>query len=399
MQWGGEVRMEEASLELASQAFDSLKRAAVLPARIRLVLRTGDGLYLYARKEPTSARWLTEQELAREEPVMAAVLARRPEIGSVIRSLPDYAGDAVRIRRFASFSPALVDAAEQIGCRIRLVAGDHPRRILRCLKKKDACIVRPTLKRDETEPYVLALGATPAEAAAITLILEKACQVLINGALLGGAKRLKPWAAFWLRRRFLRRKEIPPARPLNHQGKREELCEAVNQLLQLNYLQTPSASVSLRLDGDSFLVAAPGSVVGPLSPSGTILVRAGIPADQKGGSAAFGVRLHAALMKRFPHINCAMITTAASSSVFAACRQPVILCGPSCRNEDETAYAGHRLGEIVRALDFGESGICILGHRGALVTATSLEGGLERCALLERSANLHLNQLARELRG
>ncbi|NLB50046.1 MAG: class II aldolase/adducin family protein [Clostridiaceae bacterium] len=368
-------------------AFDKLRRGAVPLSRVRIVWRQTDGRYLYAVKDPQEAVELTADQLEEAEPAMAAILKAEPGAGVLIRSLPEYAYGVTQIRNLRSFRPPLDDALQMIGGRLALVGSHESGRIPGIFQRRKACIVRPSQKRGESEPFVLTLGSTPLRAAIRVLILEKACRALIEGTLLGGIKRVSPWHAI---RKLAAYPcpEVDGGLPVSEGESYGRLAHCLNQLLEENLIQTAPGAVAVRLDESHFLMAR-GCGDDPLTPEGVVRVKIKTLENDGGLAPSFELRLHAAIMNHHAHADCVILTRAGASSVFAACRQ---------RLDAETGYAPARIGAVMKALGNSRP-TCILGNRGALVMGESVRDTLDRCRALEDTARRHLSEKVRELRG
>ncbi|HPX93065.1 MAG TPA: class II aldolase/adducin family protein [Bacillota bacterium] len=396
--------MEAENRAALEAVFDRLRRSSVLTARVRMAWKQADGSFLFASRDASSTERLTADELAGREPVMASLFRVRSDADAVLRSLPDYAGDTVHIRNFLSFAPALDDAASLIGTRIVLAGSDQLRRVLTAMRKRNACIIRPSKDGREPEAYVLALGKTPAQAVAVTMALERACQALIEGSLLGGVKRIKPWAAAWKRLTFLREKAIesaPSEIPPGELEKREAIARCVNQLLGENLIQAAVGAVSLRLDEQHLLMTLSGDWQHSLSPRDSLRVNLESLENDRAIKPFPDMKIHAALMKRYPRLQCIILTRAPATGVFAACRQPVPVVRPQDQEllGDGTGFAPVRIPSIMKALARSGSGTCILGNRGALAAGESEEEAMARCRSMETAARCCLDSKARELRG
>lgn len=193
----------EERTSIIATIYDRLHLESIDPGKVRVTWRQADGSYLLATSDTTIER-LTASELYEREPLVADILNIRTDAKIIIRWLPDYVGDLAAIHNLRSIRPSIDDAAQIIGTRIVLTLSDALRRTVRVFRSKNACIVRPAEGERQAEPYALAIGKMVEQAIVTTLILEKLCQALIEGSVLGGVILINPWIACKYRRMYLK---------------------------------------------------------------------------------------------------------------------------------------------------------------------------------------------------
>ena len=400
---------------LLEMVFQDLRRASIHPARAHLVWRQDEGHFLYAQGD-REVQTLTEIELYEKEPLLADIFLTHPAILCVIKSLPPHVEGLASVRNLRALRPSLDDAAQIIGTRILLSSEAKPARILRALSKCHAAIVRT-----KGQPYALAVGKTPQQALAATLILDKASLAYLEGCLLGGAKTLSRPLAFLYRRVYLKRyqnqdalvvsqkgADLPRDIPLEEMAIRRAMIETGKRLVEENLVQGTWGNLSVRLDDDYMLVTPSGLAYDRLTPYDLVRVDRKTLAYEGRIKPTSESKLHAALYARHPDYNCLIHSHPPQSSVFAACQKPIPVIQDQDRAwlGDMTAFSPRRLPgtsalarSVARALDRQPFGACVMGSHGIVVAGTSQEEALERCRAMERAARRYLDMKVRELRG
>ncbi|MDD3264265.1 MAG: class II aldolase/adducin family protein, partial [Candidatus Nanoarchaeia archaeon] len=256
---------------LVNQILDALRHESIAPSRVAIAWRQEEGQYGYVLGEG-EPEMLSFCKLKAQNLLFAGIFAARPDIHVVIRSSPSYVEAASSIRNLRSFRPPIDDAAQIIGTRIVLAKEDRSGRIIRALKKGNACIVKD-------DAYALSVGASPERAIAATLVLEKSCLALVEGTLLGGMKPVNPLIArlysFVYKKFYGNHDEEVISQTKEDLGrdiseeemeKREAVIRTGQTLIEENLVQGTWGNVSIRLDDRSMLVTPSGLSYHRLSP-------------------------------------------------------------------------------------------------------------------------------------
>lgn len=395
------------------QILDALRHESIAPSRVTIALRQEDGTYEIAEGQGEREA-LSFCKLKARNLLFADIFTARPDIHVIIRSSPSYVEAASSIRNLRSFRPPIDDAAQIIGTRIVLAKEVQSGRILRALKKGNACIVKD-------EGYALFVGGTAERAIAATLVLEKSCLALVEGTLLGGMKPVNPliaWLYYLVYKKFygshdeevVSQTKEDLGRDISEEemAKREAVIRTGQTLIEENLVQGTWGNVSIRLDDRYMLVTPSGLAYHRLSPYDIVRFDMDSHAYEGKIKPSSESRMHAAIYKRYPDVNAVIHSHAIYSSVFAACKKPIPVI-----HEDDRALLGDRTGyakgklsgtmalvkSVVKGLSGNEGRTCIIGSHGLVAAGISSDEALQKCRAMERSAKRYLGMKASELRG
>ena len=360
--------------------------------------------------EGETARLLDGITLKKEIPLIYEIFAHRKDISTVMRTCPRFCAEAAK--RGRDIPPVLDDMAQIVGPKARVRDESDSAKIIGVLKRNNACLIKA---REAAVSCAIAVGRTPEQAFAATLILEKSAQAYIEGMCIGGAKSLNCFIAWVMHKQYnmvyskmdtqikpQTEQDIPRSIPKNEMAIRKEIIECGKKLSEENLVQGTWGNISVRLDKRFMLVTPSGLNYMRLTPCD--IVRVDIetleyegrlkPTSEKG--------IHAALLAANPDVNCVIHSHPVNCSVFAAARKPLPV-----ENKTEVALLGKETGyakaaipgtrQLVDAVTGAISGgnkTCVMGSHGILVCGDSICDAFEKCRAMEKAARDHLDKVS-----
>lgn len=406
----GDEGMELRDCERMSAEYgERLRREGIWVSGVFMVLEAGLGRYGLSFDDGT-VRMVEADILKRECPLLHGIFIRRRDLSAVMRTAPRYAREAAA--RGADIPPVLDDMAQIIGPRVRVCDATSSAKVWSALGGNNACLIRSGAV---PVPHALAVGRTPEQSFAATLILEKSAQAYLEGRYLGGAKPLNGLVARLLHRQYravysrmdtaIRPQtaaDIPRSIPVREMALREEIIECGRRLSRENLVQGTWGNISVRLDGRFMLVTPSGLHYERLTPYD--IVRVDIASLEYEGrlKPTSEKAIHAALLAGDPGINSVIHSHPVHCSVFAAARKPLPVEG-----EREVALLGRETGfartalpgsgRLVRAVAGAISSghrTCIMGNHGILACGSTVAGAYEKCRAMEKAARSYLDRAA-----
>ncbi|GAB4550319.1 MAG: class II aldolase/adducin family protein [Anaerolineae bacterium] len=122
-----------------------------------------------------------------------------------------------------------------------------------------------------------------------------------------------------------RKAQLPTFRPEDHSSRERELrgaiCRMVHRAYDQRLMTSTEGTVSVRLDGDSFLITPTGQDRKYLSVEDIVLLRGGYAEEGKLPSRAF--RLHQTIYNDHPDINCIVTAQSPNATAFTVTNRPL----------------------------------------------------------------------------
>ena len=344
-------------------------------------------------------------------PLIYGIFSKRRDISVIIYSRPKYCLEASL--KYSSIPPVLDDMAQIVGVRAEVCDFEQTERIVKILKKGNACLIRP---RSEGEPGAIAVGPSPERAFAAAIILEKSAQALVESEYLGGANSLSPAIAWLFSKAYAlsyskkdeeiasqTERDIPRPIPEEELSLRKALVECGKKMAEENLVQGTWGNISARIDERYMLVTPSGLAYNRLSVYDIVRVDMHSmkhegrlkPTTEKG--------IHARLLSEHSRFNCIIHSHSVNCSVFAAARQALPITGAAEREllGEEAAIAKTRLpgskglvNAVAEAIN-SDSCACIMGSHGMLVCGSSIEDALDKCRAMEKAARDQIDRLAK----
>jgi|LSQX01.2.fsa_nt_gb L-ribulose-5-phosphate 4-epimerase len=400
-------------IDLLAEYVQQLKKEGIGMGGAALVMKLAPDNYMVSLEGAAGQKW-HRHTLKKETPLLYELFASSRDLSAVMQTRPRYSVQAANEGR--DLPPVLDDMAQIVGPKARVCAEADEARIIAAFKKGNGCLLKA---KEEVASSALAVGRSPGEAFAATLILEKSAQAFIESRCLGGAKPLNCLIAWAMHKQYnlvyskmdrqsetQNERDIPRRIPERELALREEIIAYGKKLSKENLIQGTWGNISVRLDGRYMLVTPSGLDYLRLSPYDIVRVDMETlkyegrlkPTSEKG--------IHAALLAANSDVNGIIHSHPVNCSVFAAARKPLPV-----EDEAERALLGKETGfaktaipgtkQLVRAVTEAISGnqkTCIMGNHGILACGESLGDALEKCRAMERAARRYLDRMMPQCR-
>ena len=355
------------------------------------------------------------------------------------------------IARGEGIVSALDDMAQIIGYEAPLV-DDNEKDIIDALMDNGAVLVKATAEarggrraNDYSiwdRGYVVTTGRDPYEAYMALVVLEKAAEIQIKAAALGGTEPLTKSHAKRERRRFLKKYSAPGRKrrtievesnsgnKYNKEDNNSEVSELAseaisdnaallvsdlkgrmelvdygNKLVEKDLVQGTWGNISVRLDEEYMLTTPSGLDYDDCKPEDMVRVNIEtLKAEDSLNDPTSEKSIHAEIYKARPDVGAIVHTHSKYCSLLAACRMPLEVREESLAKD---------VGELILVADYGESGSttlaknvvealgkrkgCIMSHHGMVACGKDIEEALSIAMSMEEASRLLVNRKMDEM--
>ncbi len=389
---------KEEATAASARVWSLLREAGFADERALAALRTDEGRYLVLKDGGISG----ERDISDRGDPFAVAFSAKPDATAALLLPGQYALRASETVR--SLPAELDDMAQIVGLTARTAMDASERELLRCLKGRNACLIRAQ--------GMLTTGRSVTEAVTAAVLLEKAAMTRLLSAQLGGAKRVpllsaalmhvvyqKKYAAINLAEEAGRGAATcaETAYSARERALREEIVAYGRKLVETGLVQGTWGNLSVRLDETHLLATPSGLDYRLLTPGDIVRVEMETLAYDGPRKPTSERRLHRDLYRAKSEAGAVIHTHARYCGVFAACNRPLPAVTEPMRRlaGGEVRCAPHALPSTKRlsraALPaLRERNACLLAHHGAVCCGRDLAEAFELCRAMEQAAALLL---------
>lgn len=374
--------------------------------KLYIVYRINPDSYAYVANG-SQPEILRKKALEIQAPLFIKIFEQKPDRDVIITCQSNYVVKA--IAKNFDILPVLDDLPQIVGLKAKLCSGADENTILKTLLKHDACLL------SEHEIYgnaVLAIGTSLNKISATVAIVEKSAQAMVEGKILGGAKKLSYLTSYNYRKIYLsmysqmdKNLVSLTAKDYDRQISAEEmtlrnsLVDHGNRLVTENLTQGTWGNLSVRLDEQHMLITPSGMAYNRLTPYD--MVRVNYHTLQHEGKLKPSVEsgIHADIYRKHQKINGIIHTHSFNCSVFAAANKPLPIIMPAAITSlgSHSGYCPYKKpgsDELVKAVSDAITDIvwsCIMGNHGMIVCGSSLPSTFDHTLLMEQAARYYLD--------
>lgn len=242
-------------------------------------------------------------------------------------------------------------------------------------------------------------GRFESELIAACILLEKMCMACVLAPALGGVRPLdgplcqREHAVYlenysrpaYLASRGGEAQAAPPTGDIPDLAMRQAVIEYGKRLVRQRLIQATWGNVSVRLDGERFLITPSGVDYDRIRPEEVVEVRVEDGSFRSGLRPSSERRLHQLIYRQRRDVRAVIHTHSACCQVFAACRQALRASGADYPCAGYAVSGSQELAENVAAIMADHDG-CVMANHGFVAAAGSLQAALSRAARAERLA-------------
>lgn len=324
---------------------------------------------------------------------LGALFRRMPEINAFV-----FICSEDSVKQSASGNPVPVvldDCASRVGPAIPVISDVSAPTMLKVFKDHGGCLAKGS--------GILAAANSLNKAIETALILEKNCEALSYGEMLGGAKPLDAATARARRDDHMNSYRYNNDEPyVNYIGfdedefnKRNELIEYGKKLCKADLVQGRMGNISMRLNDEEMLISPSCMNYFKIKIEDIVKVRLDTLEYGDQRVPSMESHIHARIYKAFPNINAIIITHSNACSVFAACQAGFVIGSPELQqligNLLVVPYAPSGTEELADNVveTLRETNSAIISNHGAIFCGPGLELVLAIASAVEdKAANL-----------
>lgn len=396
--------MSEYSDRNTAEQYAERLRGIKVPLEFSVIAKR-DGEAFEICENGTESRKITAVGLKQAHLLISEIFARRGNINAVIFACPPFCARCAE--QMAQFRPGLDDMAQIVGTKAVTFERSETEKILRALKKYNACLIRSA-----EHSGVIAVGRSLENALAAVMIMEKSAQIDTESKYIGTVRPVPGFMAFVMhvlynvdygkreeRRKVQTEEDLHRSIPEDEMALRRTIIEYGIKLSDENLVQGTWGNISVRLDDRYMLVTPSGLAYSGLDPLDIVRVDINTLKYEGVVRPTTERRFHAALLKAYPRIRCIMHSHPDNCGVFAATDADLPILDPEDRallgdvipNSKSAIPGTSKLARIIVEAVKDSPG-CVMGNHGILVCGESVEEAFERCRAMERAARRYLDQ-------
>lgn len=361
------------------------------------MLRLDDGSYLMSNENLmlTSIKEEDIKQYTAGSGIIGKIFRRRHDINAIVFACTEASIEFSNTH--TALYPSLMDLAETVGSKVRVINGMSARSLLKATKEIDACIIKGV--------GIFSVGKNINSAITVARIIEKSVEAEVYGKKLNGLKHLPNQISKDLRNYYTRDysnsnsgKYIPfLTTSENEQELRDKLVETGKKLYELSLVQGTGGNMSVRLNEEEILITPAAMNYHDIKSEDIVKIHLetlNYASNERRPSSE--TPLHRGIYLANPNCKAIIHTHSNGCSVFAAAGAGFKIANPTLNkiigdvNVCDYAFPGSEdLSEaVINALGTGHA--CIMANHGAIFTASNLDNALmiadtvetKACALL-----------------